>query len=105
MVKFISFLSLEAIKIISNLLNNNNQISKVIICGGGRKNKTLINHIKDLTSKDINDINDFGIDGDYVESQAFGYLAIRSFLKKKISFPQTTKVKQSVTGGELVKNY
>jgi hypothetical protein len=32
-------------------------------------------------------------------------LAIRSFLKKKISFPQTTKVKQSITGGELVKNY
>ena len=92
-------------KIISNFLNNNHQISKVVLCGGGRKNKTLINHIKDLTSKDINDINDFGIDGDYVESQAFGYLAIRSFLKKKISFPQTTKVKQSITGGELVKNY
>ena len=92
-------------KITSNFLNNNHQISKVILCGGGRKNKTLINHIKDLTSKDINDINDFGIDGDYVESQAFGYLAIRSFLKKKISFPQTTKVKQSITGGELVKNY
>jgi len=95
-------------KIISNFLNNNHQISKVILCGGGRKNKTLIKHIKDLTSKNINDINDiddFGIDGDYVESQAFGYLAIRSFLKKKISFPHTTKVKRSITGGELVKNY
>ena len=69
------------------------------------KNKTLIKHIKNLTSKEIVNINDFGVDGDYIESQAFAYLGIRSFLKKKISFPQTTKVTQSITGGELVKNY
>ena len=61
--------------------------------------------IKKLTSKEIVNIDDFGVDGDYIESQAFAYLGIRSFLKKKISFPQTTKVSQSITGGELVKNY
>ena len=27
----------------------------------------------------IQSIDDYGIDGDYVESQAFAYLAIRSF--------------------------
>ena len=37
-------------------------------------------------------IDDFGIDGDFVESQAFAYLAIRSYLDLPISFPKTTGV-------------
>ena len=92
-------------KIISDFLNEYRGTKKIVLCGGGRKNKTLIKHMKNLTSKEIVNINDFGVDGDYIESQAFAYLGIRSFLKKKISFPQTTKVSQSITGGELVKNY
>ena len=50
-------------------------------------------------------IDDYEIDGDFVESQAFAYLAIRSYLKKIISFPKTTNVKSSCSGGILVKNY
>ena len=50
-------------------------------------------------------IDDYKIDGDFVESQAFAYLAIRSYQKKIISFPKTTNVKNSCTGGVLVKNY
>jgi len=42
--------------------------------------------------KIIINIDNFGINGDYVESQAFAYLAIRSYLKKYISFPSTTGV-------------
>ena len=38
-----------------------------------------------------------------MESQAFAYLAIRSFLKKPISFPETTGVKNPSTGGNLIK--
>ena len=49
--------------------------------------------------------NAFRLDGDFIESQAFGYLAIRSYLKKNISFPETTKVKKPVTGGEIVSNF
>ena len=50
-------------------------------------------------------IDDYGIDGDFVESQAFGYLAIRSFLNLPISFPSTTRCKNPVTGGVMVKNF
>ena len=45
------------------------------------------------------------INGDFIESQAFAYLAIRSYLKKIISYPKTTNVKNPCTGGDLVKNY
>ena len=50
-------------------------------------------------------IDDYKIDGDFIESQAFAYLSIRSLLKKEISFPKTTNVKNSCTGGVLVENY
>ena len=50
-------------------------------------------------------IDDFGTDGDFVESQAFAYLAIRSYLGLPISFPQTTGCKEPSTGGVLVENF
>ena len=80
---------------------------KILICGGGRKNLSLINNIKDklpLNMK-LSLIDDYKINGDFVESQAFAYLAIRSYLKKIISLPKTTNVRNSCTGGVLVENY
>ena len=46
-------------------------------------------------------IDEFGIDGDFIESQAFAYLAIRSYLKLPISFPETTGAKKPCTGGTI----
>ena len=79
----------------------------ILICGGGRKNLYLFNSIKKKLPPNMNlsIIDDYKINGDFVESQAFAYLAIRSLLKKIISFPKTTNVKNSCTGGVLVKNY
>ncbi len=92
--------------IISNYLNDNFiNCSNVILCGGGRKNKTLIQNLKSLLKKNICDIDKFNYDGDFIESQAFAYLAIRSYLKKNISFPSTTKVSKPISGGETFKNY
>ena len=57
---------------------------KYLVCGGGRKNNFLIESIKDYLPKNnisLNLIDDYNLDGDYIESQAFAYLAIRSFLK------------------------
>ncbi len=80
---------------------------KVLVSGGGRKNKSLIQNIKSRISENllIVPIDDFGVDGDYVESQAFAFLAIRSFLELPISFPDTTGCKSPTTGGEVVKNF
>ena len=49
-------------------------------------------------------IDDYGINGDFIESQAFAYLAIRSYLKLPISFPKTTGVSKPCTGGLVIKN-
>ena len=75
---------------------------KIILCGGGRKNKFLVHIIKSW-NKDVKLIDDYGIDGDFVESQAFAYLAIRSFLKLPISFPETTGCIKPTIGGKIIK--
>jgi len=77
---------------------------KTILCGGGRKNKFLVNIIKSW-NKDVKLIDEYRIDGDFIESQAFAYLAIRSYLKLPISFPETTGCIKPCTGGVLVKNF
>ena len=77
---------------------------KIILCGGGRKNNFLVEKLK-KKSKKIKLIDDYGINGDFVESQAFAYLAIRSFLKLPISFPSTTGCKKPCTGGVIIKNF
>ena len=76
-----------------------------LISGGGRKNNFLVSRIKKKIKKRINLIDDLKIDGDFVESQAFAYLAIRSYLKLPISFSETTGCIKPCTGGVLVKNF
>ena len=91
-------------KLVSLLSKFNNKILKVLVCGGGRKNKVLIEKIKQNILKKIiiQPIDDFGINGDFVESQAFAFLAIRSILKLPITFPNTTGCKQPTVGGEII---
>ena len=75
---------------------------KIILCGGGRKNNFLIEKLK-VESDRIKLIDEYGVDGDFVESQAFAYLAIRSYLELPISFPETTGVKEPCKGGKVIK--
>ena len=89
--------------IISALKATDHNKGKIILCGGGRKNNFLIKRLKE-ENRAIKLIDEYGIDGDFVESQAFAYLAIRSYLKLPISFPSTTGVKEPCTGGEVFKS-
>ena len=93
--------------IIKNAKKDKTNMINLLVCGGGRKNLTLIENIRNKLPNNINLdlIDDYNINGDFIESQAFAYLAIRSLLKKEISFVKTTNVKKSCTGGILVKNY
>ena len=89
---------------LSLLSNVNNKLWKVLVCGGGRKNHVLIEKIKKNTLKNIviQPIDDYVIDGDFVESQAFAFLALRSIFKLPISFPETTGCKKPLTGVEII---
>ena len=86
--------------IISTLKAADHNKEKIILCGGGRKNNFLVEKLKE-ESRVIKLIDEYGVDGDFVESQAFAYLAIRSYLKLPISFPGTTGVKKPCSAGEI----
>ena len=109
-IQFAKGLSLEngaatltaiTIEIITHRLNKNN----ILLCGGGRKNLFFVENLKKKFKKKIQLIDDFNINGDFVESQAFGYLAIRSMLKKPITFPSTTGCKIASLGGKYIQNF
>ena len=82
-----------------------------ILCGGGRRNKFLLERLKFNLRKNyffknqkkcFDVIDNYGIDGDFIESQAFAYIAVRSVLNLPISFPHTTGCKTECTGGVII---
>ncbi len=88
--------------------NKKNKIkeNKWLVCGGGRKNDYLLKKIKDnFHDLDIISIDKYEVNGDFIESQAFAYLAIRSIEGKVISFPSTTRCKKPSSGGVVVENF
>ena len=106
LTKFTAYLIADGLRKIDK--QNNINPHQYIFCGGGRKNKSLIQSIENyLVNKNIiiKDINDYNIDGNFIESQAFAYLAIRSYLKLPISFPSTTRCKKIISGGDILQNF
>ena len=89
----------------STIINSKQKIKEVLICGGGRKNKILLKKIKENLQNTINFklIDDYKLNGDFVESQAFAYLAARSLMDLPISFPSTTGCKRPSLGGKYFK--
>ena len=93
-------------EILISLENCKEKVQDILVCGGGRKNKYFIQKIKENLPININLklVDDYKIDGDFIESQAFAYLAIRAILKLPISFPGTTLCNTPSAGGELIEN-
>jgi anhydro-N-acetylmuramic acid kinase len=75
-----------------------------IICGGGRLNPHIMSDLKDLALKQNAEVikaEDAGFDGDAMEAECWGYLAVRSFEGLAITFPKTTGCKEPIAGGVL----
>ena len=91
-----------ALIISQNIKKNFDNEIEIILCGGGRRNLALVNHIKKLLKYKIKLIDEFSVDGDFIESQAFAYIAIRSLLSLPISYPSTTGCSAPCSGGEII---
>ena len=106
LTKFTAYLIADGLR----KIDKQNDVSphQYIFCGGGRKNKSLMQLIENyLVNRNIiiKDIDDYNFDGNFIESQAFAYLAIRSYLKLPISFPSTTRCKKVISGGNILQNF
>jgi anhydro-N-acetylmuramic acid kinase len=68
---------------------------EIFICGGGRKNPVIIEELRQALAENeikVRLVEEIGFDGDAIESQAFGFLAIRVLKGLPISFQKTTGV-------------
>jgi anhydro-N-acetylmuramic acid kinase len=74
-----------------------------IICGGGRRNKTIMSSLAAQVQNAVVPAEAVGLDGDAIEAEAWGYLAVRALLKLPITFPGTTGVSTPMTGGVLAR--
>jgi len=70
-----------------------------LVCGGGRHNATLMAMLADRLGMPVEPADTVGWDGDALEAQAFGYLAVRSRLGLPLSLPATTGVPVPMPGG------
>lgn len=74
-----------------------------VVCGGGRRNATLMAMIAGLVQGAVVPAEAVGLAGDFVEAEAWGYLAVRSLDGLPLTFPGTTGVAEPTRGGVLAK--
>lgn len=73
-----------------------------IVTGGGRRNPVLMAALaRALGGVPVRAAEEVGWDGDALEAQAFGYLAVRSRRGLPLSFPNTTGVDRPTVGGRF----
>jgi anhydro-N-acetylmuramic acid kinase len=70
-----------------------------IVCGGGAHNTFLMAMLKHALDVPVQDGSEFGWSNDFMEAEAFAYLAARSEANLPLSFPQTTGVMEPCLGG------
>lgn len=74
-----------------------------VVCGGGRRNRTLMGMIAASVDNAVVPSEVIGVNGDSLEAEAWAYLAVRSLNGLPITFPGTTGVSRPMTGGLLAR--
>ncbi|MEM9146304.1 MAG: anhydro-N-acetylmuramic acid kinase [Pseudomonadota bacterium] len=70
-----------------------------LVCGGGRRNPTLMAMLRARLGAPVDAVEAVGLDGDMLEAQAFGYLAVRVLRGLSTSAEGTTGCRKPVCGG------
>jgi anhydro-N-acetylmuramic acid kinase len=72
-----------------------------LVTGGGRHNATLMRGLADALEAPVAPVEAVGWDGDALEAELFGFLAMRSLCGLPLSLPSTTGVPEPMRGGVL----
>ncbi len=74
---------------------------RVLVTGGGRRNAEMMRRLDARLACGVEPVERVGLDGDMLEAQAFGYLAVRVARGLPISAPATTGVAKPKRGGRI----
>lgn len=72
-----------------------------VITGGGRHNATMMKMLEKALAAPVAPVEVLGWDGDFLEAEAFAYLAVRAYRQLPLTLPSTTGVKIPLSGGVL----
>jgi anhydro-N-acetylmuramic acid kinase len=72
-----------------------------LVCGGGRKNPVIMEGLQRTLQVPVDPVESVGWRGDFLEAEAFAFLAVRSMKGMPLSTPTTTGVPEPMTGGKL----
>jgi anhydro-N-acetylmuramic acid kinase len=75
-----------------------------IISGGGARNLALMAALKSRLQGRVDPARALGWSVEFMEAEAFAYLAVRSLLQLPLTFPGTTGVTEPLGGGVLVRS-
>jgi anhydro-N-acetylmuramic acid kinase len=75
---------------------------EIILCGGGARNKTLVNMLRQSINSKILFTDDFGINSDAKEAVSFAILAYATIKGIANNIPGATGAKQSVVLGKII---
>ena len=90
------------IRAISTVLERTRLKSKqVILCGGGTRNTYIVARLKEIASMEFRTAEEWGLHSQYLEAQAFGFLAARVLANLPTSAPNTTGCKYPTAGGKI----
>jgi anhydro-N-acetylmuramic acid kinase len=72
-----------------------------LVAGGGRHNTHIMQRLAQELGVPVEPVETVGWDGDFLEAQCFGYLAVRALLGLPLSLPTTTGAPGALTGGAI----
>jgi anhydro-N-acetylmuramic acid kinase len=76
---------------------------RIVVAGGGAANPALMGMLRDLAGIPVLGADALGRPPDFIEAEAFAYLAARSVRGLPLTFPGTTGVPVPMSGGVLVR--
>ncbi len=71
------------------------------VCGGGRHNPVLMEGLRRALQAPVRPVDESGLDGDMLEAQCFGFLAVRALRNLPLSAPTITGAPAMLSGGRL----
>jgi anhydro-N-acetylmuramic acid kinase len=78
-------------------------LTRLFVTGGGRHNPTLMAMLAARTGLPVHPVEALGWNGDALEAEAFGWLAVRHLKGLPLSWPETTGVPVPTPGGRLAR--
>ncbi len=78
-----------------------NEIKKLIVCGGGSKNRILMKRLKKLSKIEVSASDNYDVNSDFLEAMAFAWFAYKRMKREKLKISSVTGAKKDSLLGSI----